>query len=242
MTKRNEPIRILLVDDDQDILEFLSYGLTREGYHVTTAANGLEALNLVHHTQPDLIVLDLMMPVLDGIATYQHLQRQLDFSEVIITFLTAKDEAEVKKLTQEYGVRNYILKPIRPALFFARIKNLLIEGGKIDAAPVRQLNITNRISLNRLTNEFIAPHRHYRLTKREFETLWLLANKPGQIFTAEEIRRHLYDKFVADEFEVAGMMQWLHRKIGGSYIKTVASLGYKFECWFTITVRHYTLV
>lgn len=230
MTKATSFIHILLVDDEPDILEFLAYGLTREGYRVSTAANGFEALALARKCKPDLVVLDLMMPELDGITTYEQLRQLPNFQDVIITFLTAKDESEVKKLTQKYNVKNYILKPIRPALFFLRIKNLLIEGGKIDGAPLRQLNISNRISLNRLTNEFIAPRCHYRLTKREFEVLWLLANKPGQIFTAEEIRRHLCDKSVADELEVAGMMQWLDRKIGNKYIKTVDKLGYKFIC------------
>ncbi|MFK7932528.1 MAG: response regulator transcription factor [Saprospiraceae bacterium] len=230
MTKATSSIHILLVDDEPDILEFLAYGLNKEGYQITTAANGYEALDRARESTPDLIVLDLMMPKLDGISTYKKLRQIPDFQNVIITFLTAKDEAEVKKLTLKYGVNSYILKPIRPATFFLRIKNLLIEGGKIDTPTVRQLNISNHISLNRLTNEFVGHHRNYRLAKREFEALWLLANKPGQIFTAEEIRRHVYDKSVTDEVEVAGMMKWLHQKIGGDYIKTVAELGYKFEC------------
>lgn len=224
------PIRILLVDDEPDILEFLEYGLKKEGYLVNTASNGDEALQIAQQSPPDLVVLDLMMPKMDGIATYQQLKQLPDFKQVIITFLTAKDETEVKRLTQTFGVTNYIIKPIRPAVFFHRIKNLLIDGGKIPSSSIPQLNITNKISLNPLTREFVSKRQHYRLTKLEFETLWLLAKKPGQIFTAEEIRRHLYDKSVADELEVEGMIQWLDKKIGGEYLKTVDNLGYKFVC------------
>lgn len=230
MTRALQSFHILLVDDEPDILEFLEYGLKREGYSVSVANNGFEAIQLAKSKKPDLVVLDLMMPEMDGITTYHQLIQLPDFQDVIITFLTAKDESEVKKLTQIHGVSNYILKPIRPAIFFHRIQNLLIDGGKIKTPPLSQLYVSNNISLNRLTQEFIGRQRHYRLTKREFETLWLMAKKPGQIFTAEEIRRHLYDKSVANEMEVDGMMQWLHKKIGGQYIKSVKNLGYKFVC------------
>ncbi|MEL7021381.1 MAG: response regulator transcription factor [Bacteroidota bacterium] len=230
MTKAISPIHILLVDDEPDILEFLTYGLRKEGYKVSSARNGREAVCIARTHKPDLIVLDLMMPEWDGIATYKQLKKLPNFQHVLITFLTAKDEGEVKQLSQQYNIKNYILKPVRPATFFLRIQNLLVEEGKIKGIPVRQLNVTNQISLNRLTHEFIGQQRHCKLTKREFETLWLLANKPGQIFTAEEIRRHLYDKFVTNELEVAGMISWLKQKIGGQYIQAVEEFGYKFVC------------
>ncbi len=227
----NKEIKILVVDDEPDIIEFLKYNLERENYQVFTAQNGREAIKMAEKEHPNLIVLDLMMPEMDGVDVCRNLRQNPDFDSTIIAFLTARVEDYSQIAALDVGGDDYITKPIRPRVFLSRINALLrrleknesqIEKSSIisfDNLVINKENVTVQVD-----NEIV------NLAKKEFELLLLLVSKPGKVFTREEIFNKIWgaDVIVGNR-TIDVHIRKLREKIGEDMVKTVKGIGYKFD-------------
>lgn len=219
--------KILLVDDEPDILEFLKYNFEKENYEVSTAKNGLKALEKAKKNVPDLILLDVMMPNLDGIEVCRLLREIPQFSETLIVFLTARSEDYSEIAGFDVGADDYVTKPIRPRALLARVKSLLkrkkkekeVKGNFQVGAIV--IDIDKRLVLY-AEEEIVFP-------KKEFELLSLLASKPGKVFSREEIFSEIWgnDVIVGDR-TIDVHIRKIRRKLGDDSIKTNKGFGYSF--------------
>ncbi len=219
--------RILLVDDEQDILEFLSYNLRKEGYHVTTAENGEEALKAAKKENPHLVLLDVMMPGLDGIEVCRELRQMAGMKDVIIAFLTARSEDYSHIAGFEAGADDYINKPIKPRVLLSRIKALLRRTSVSNDSEVQDLG---GIIIDRESYSVTHQGNELNLPRKEFELLALLASKPGKVFAREEILSRVWgEDVVVGDRTIDVHIRKLREKIGEDYIRTVKGVGYKFE-------------
>lgn len=217
--------KILLVDDEPDILEFISYNLKKAGYIVYTAASGEKGLSIANEKIPDLIILDIMMPGIDGVEVCRQLRSKKIFDESLIIFLTARGEDYSEIAGFEAGADDYITKPIRPRVLLARISALL-------SRKQRKNTVENFIKINDLfidANNFTVKLKDevILLPKKEFEILLLLCSKPGKIFTRDEIYLNIWGNsiFVGDR-TLDVHIRKLREKIGDTYIKTSKGVGY----------------
>ncbi|GEQ84567.1 DNA-binding response regulator [Patiriisocius marinistellae] len=218
---------ILLVDDEPDILEIIGYNLTSEGYQVVTAKNGVEAIAMALKHKPKLIVLDVMMPEMDGMEACEKLREIPELSETVITFLTARDEDYSQVAGFEAGADDYITKPIKPKVLISKVKSLLRRFKEVDAA-VQNIKLGN-ITINREEYKIVVGKEEMILPRKEFELLSLLASKPGKVFTREDI----LDRVWGNEVIVGGRtidvhIRKLREKIGDKKFKTIKGVGYKF--------------
>lgn len=224
--------RILLVDDENDILEFLSYNLKNEGFQVLTCNDGKTALSLLDDFMPNLIVLDVMMPGMDGVETCEIIRANSNYDNIIIAFLTARSEDYSQVAGLEAGADDYINKPIKPKVLVSRVKALLrrktsqVTDQNISSSSI---NISD-ISINRESYQVERDGIEISLPRKEFEILYLLATKPGKVFKREEI----FEKVWGDDVIVGGRtidvhVRKLRRKLGRDYIVTVKGVGYKFN-------------
>ena len=227
---RNESIKILLVDDEPDILEILSYNLLAEGYTVLTATNGVEAVKQAKINQPDLIIMDVMMPEMDGIEACEQIRTIPEIKETIITFLTARGEDYSQVAGFEAGADDYITKPIKPKVLVSKIKSLLRR--RHDTTPVENSDIITLgdLSIDREAYKIVHKGIEIVLPRKEFELLSLLASKPGKVFKRDEI----LDKVWGNEVVVGGRtidvhIRKLREKIGDDLFKTIKGVGYKFQ-------------
>ena len=219
--------KILLVDDEQDVLEFMKYNLEKEGFWVYTATNGADGILLAKKIKPDLIVLDLMMPVKDGITTCKELRAMEEFKHTLITFLTARDEDYSQIAGFESGADDYITKPIKPKVFISRI-NALFRRLEEKAAP-KNIKIGN-IEIDKEKYIVIKSGKEINLPRKEFELLGLLVSKPGRVFKREEILNKVWgnDTIVGDR-TIDVHIRKLREKIGEDLFKTIKGIGYKFD-------------
>lgn len=226
-TKLN--VNILVVDDEPAIIEFLSYNLQKEGYKVYTATNGQEALDLVRSKKLDLIILDLMMPVMDGIETC-HLIRQENLTpQPIIAFLTSRNEDYSQVAGFEAGADDYIAKPIRPRLLISKIEALLRRLHMSNGSMIEQIQFSG-IRINR--EKFIIEKEEEQiiLPKKEFELLEYLMSKPGKVFNRDEILNNVWgDQTIVGERTIDVHIRKLREKLGDDYIRTIKGVGYTFE-------------
>lgn len=219
--------KILVVDDEQDIVEFIAYNLTKEGYEVCTAYNGKEAIEVAKAEKPDLILLDVMMPVLDGIEACRQLKRDPDFKKTFIVFLTARSEEYSEIAGFEAGADDYIAKPIKPKVLLTRISAILRRQAK--AEEVTKLKVGN-IEIDRETFLVYKDGQKIQLARKEFELFFLLATKPGKVFTREYILEKVWgDEVLVVDRTIDVHIRKLREKIGDKYIGTVKGVGYKFE-------------
>ena len=228
----NASFRILLVDDEPDILEFIGFNLQNEGYKVVSSTNGREAIEEAKRFQPHLIVLDVMMPDLDGIETCRLIRSQPGLEHTLIAFLTARGEDYSQIAGFDAGADDYITKPIKPRVLISRV-NALLRRLKTDP---EELSATNdRITLGDLVIDRGAyvvelAGKAFQLPKKEFELLSLLASKPGKVFSREKILRKVWgDQVVVGDRTIDVHIRKLREKIGDPYIRTVKGVGYKFE-------------
>lgn len=219
--------KILIVDDELDILEFLSYNLKKEGYQVFTASDGDEAIAIAKKELPHLVLLDVMMPGLDGIEVCRELRTSPGMDDVIIAFLTARSEDYSHIAGFDAGADDYINKPIKPRVLISRIKALLRrypsgkEGEAIDMGGLR---------IDRESYLVIKDGKEINLPRKEFELLSLLATKPGKVFAREEILNRVWgDEVIVGDRTIDVHIRKLREKIGEDFIKTVKGVGYKFE-------------
>ena len=229
MNKEKEEIdmpKILLVDDEPDIVELLDYHLTKEGYKTKTAHNGKEALEVAKDFLPDLILLDLMMPEMDGIETCIEIRETPQLKGTLVALLTARAEDYSQIAGFNSGADDYITKPIKPRVLVSRIKALLRRKG--DQKSQQTINTDLYIDTEKYVvflkgNEIILP-------KKEFELLALLFSKPGNVFTREVILNKVWgDDIIVGDRTIDVHIRKLREKLGDSYIKTVKGVGYKLK-------------
>ena len=229
MVMEKSKIKILLVDDEPDILDFVSYNLKAEGYKVHTASSGRSGVSKAREVKPDLILLDVMMPEMDGIEACDHIRRLPGLEHTIIAFLTARGEDYSQVAGFEAGADDYIAKPVKPKVLMSRIKALLRRR------PAPEQEVPGKIEFADL---IIDPERYHvelqgsviELPRKEFELLSLLASKPGKVFTREEIMDRIWGTVVIVGGRTIDVhIRKLREKIGDDRIKTVKGVGYKFE-------------
>ena len=220
-------ISILLVDDDPDILEIVSYNLSAEGYHIFTAENGKEAVKKAKKKKPDLIILDVMMPEMDGIEACEQIRKIPTLQNTIITFLTARGEDYSQMAGFDAGADDYITKPIRPKVLVSKVKALLrrLHSEELESNIVTVGDLT----INRDEYKILNGEEEIILPRKEFELLSLLASQPGRVFTREEILNQVWgNEVVVGGRTIDVHIRKLREKIGDERFKTVKGVGYKF--------------
>ena len=226
-------LKILLVDDEIDILEFISYNLEKEGYVVYTGKNGLEAVKLAEKYQPNLIILDIMMPEMDGIAACEEIRKIFSLNNTLIAFLTARGEDYSQIAGFEAGADDYITKPVRPKVLISRVKALLKRTGETPA-PVSYPESPGTVSIGNLIIDkerylIRLNDKEMILPRKEFELLSLLVSKSGKVFTREEIYATVWgENVVVGDRTIDVHIRKLREKIGNDHIKTLKGIGYKF--------------
>jgi two-component system alkaline phosphatase synthesis response regulator PhoP len=226
----NESIKILLVDDEPDILEILSYNLSAEGYTISTASNGLEAVKKAKKQQPHLIIMDVMMPEMDGIEACEKIRNLPELKDTVITFLTARGEDYSQVAGFEAGADDYITKPIKPKVLVSKIKSLLRRLNDASSTVNSEVIHIGELTIDREAYKIISKGIEIVLPRKEFELLSLLASKPGKVFKRDEI----LDKVWGNEVVVGGRtidvhIRKLREKIGDDSFKTIKGVGYKFQ-------------
>lgn len=227
----NSKIKILIVDDEPDILEFLSYNLKKEGFLIHTAPDGRTAVDMAFKTKPHLILLDVMMPDIDGIETCELIRDDPTLDNTLIAFLTARGEDYSQVAGFEAGGDDYITKPIKPRVLISRIKALLkrvnFEGEQREVSPTRIEK--GNLVIDREKFLIYLGKKELILPKKEFELLILLSSKPGKVFTREEIFEKVWDdNIIVGDRTIDVHIRKLREKIGDKFIKTVKGVGYKF--------------
>ncbi|MBL4939192.1 MAG: response regulator transcription factor [Lutibacter sp.] len=227
---KNEAIKILLVDDEPDILEIVGYNLKNEGYTIFTAKNGIEAIKIAKKITPHLIILDIMMPEMDGIETCEKIRATKGLENILITFFTARGEDYSQVAGFNVGADDYITKPIKPKVLVSKIKALLrrVNINETFTSLTEKLDLGN-IIIDREQYVVIKNGVKLSLPKKEFELFSLLASKPGKVFKRDDI----LDSVWGNEVIVGGRtidvhIRKLREKIGDSNFKTVKGVGYKF--------------
>ncbi len=220
--------KILLVDDEPDILEMIGFNLEREGYEVLTAANGRKAVELAKTHQPDLILLDVMMPEMDGMETCRELRDDSKLKNTIIAFLTARNEDYSQIAGFDAGADDYISKPIKPRVLVSRVKALLRRG--VAPAIEKVSQTLSGIVIDKERYIVLKDGIELSLPKKEFELLALLASQPGRVFTRENILSSVWgnDVIVGDR-TIDVHIRKLREKLGDDFFKTIKGVGYKFE-------------
>lgn len=219
--------KILIVEDEKDIVEILSYNLEKEGYLVEAAVDGMKGLEKAQSFLPDLILLDIMMPNMDGMEMCKKLRALPEFNNTLIAFLTARGESFTQISALDAGGDDFITKPIKPTVLLSRIRALLRRrpGNETNATTLEFGEL--KIDLESFSLE-IGENR-ISLAKKEFELLALLVSKPGKVFKREEIMRKVWgNEVIVGDRTIDVHIRKLREKIGSQYIKTMKGVGYKF--------------
>lgn len=221
--------KILVVDDEPDIVELIAYNLKREGYQVHTASNGQEAVTTAKKIMPDLIILDVMMPKMDGIEACRIMRAMPEFKSTFMVFLTARSEEYSEIAGFNVGADDYIAKPIKPRALLSRINAILRRNAPMDELPNEKLEISDLV-IDREAFLVFKNGEKIVLAKKEFELLYLLASKPGKVYTREVILKNIWeDSVVVTNRTIDVHIRKLREKIGENYVSTVKGVGYKFE-------------
>ena len=220
--------KILIVDDEPDILEFIRYNLDKEGFKVYLSNNGLEAIKIATDVLPDLILLDVMMPEMDGVETCMKIREINQLSNTFVCFLTARSEDYSQIAGFEAGADDYITKPIKPRVLVSRIKAILRRNtGSGQSIPATSVN---GLTIDRERYIVIKDGDELTFPKKEFELLALLISSPGKVFTREAILSTVWgEDVVVGDRTIDVHIRKLREKIGDQKIKTVKGVGYKFE-------------
>lgn len=228
MSKNKEAQRILLVDDERDILEILSYNLEKEGYEIKTARDGETAINIAKDFRPHLIIIDIMMPVMDGVETCRQLREMPTLDNTFIMFLTARSEEYSEVAAFDIGADDYITKPIKPRALISRIKALFRRGNK-KIKPEQDVIDIGKFKIDKTSYILYINEEPVTLPKKEFELLYFLAETPNKVFTRDELLQNIWgsDVYVLAR-TVDVHIRRVREKIGNEYIKTVKGVGYKF--------------
>ncbi len=226
----NDNPQILVVDDEPDILEFVKYNLQKEGFSVSTAENGLKGLEEARRVKPDLIILDIMMPEMDGVEVCRQLRSEPLFNNTVVAFLTARDEDYSQIAALDVGGDDYITKPIRPRVLVSRVNALLRRSSRKEEENKAEVITAGDLIIDKEKILVFRGEERIELAKKEFELLSLLVSKPGKVFTREEIFNKIWgtDVIVGNR-TIDVHIRKLREKLGNDYIKTIKGVGYKYE-------------
>ncbi len=221
-------LKILLVDDEPDVLDFLTFNLQKEGYEVFTASDGGEAVQMTKKVSPNLILLDVMMPKVDGIEACKEIRNLPEGKDALIVFLTARTEDYSQIAGLDAGADDYVSKPIKPRVLISRIKALLRRRFQSDDTSI--FDVGGGIKINKENYSVRVDNKDVSLPKKEFELLYLLASKPGKVFTREDILHKIWgEDVVVGDRTIDVHIRKLRQKLGDEIIKTLKGIGYKFE-------------
>lgn len=221
-------IKILCVDDEPDILEILKYNLSNEGYQISTAKDGEAAIKKAREIKPNLIIMDIMMPNMDGIETCEILRSDDIFNDTLIMFLTARGEDYSYVAAYEAGADDYVTKPIKPRRILSKVKGLLRRSKKYSEKEVGEI-IFGDLKINREKYKVYKSDKSISLPRKEFELLNLLASKPDKVFKREKIMEKVWgEQVIVGDRTIDVHIRKLRKKIGDKYFKTVKGVGYKF--------------
>lgn len=227
MMKKSD-ITILCVDDEPDILEILKYNLSSEGYNVLTANDGLSAISKAKEIIPNLIIIDIMMPNMDGIEACEKLRADQKFNDTIIMFLTARGEDYSHVAAYEAGADDYVTKPVKPKVLVSKVKGLLRRLKKIIENDINYIEFEN-IKIDREKYKVYISDKTLNLPRKEFELLYLLASKPDKVFKRDKIMEMVWGgEVIVGDRTIDVHIRKLREKIGDKYFKTVKGVGYKF--------------
>ena len=225
--KKSE-IKILCVDDEPDILEILKYNLSNEGYNISTAADGKSAIEMAYNISPNLIIMDVMMPNMDGIEACEKLRSDDKFNDTIIMFLTARGEDYSHVAAYDAGADDYVTKPVKPKVLVSKVKGLLRRLKKVIANDINEI-IFDDIKIDREKYKVYISDKVLNLPRKEFELLYLLASKPDKVYKREKIMETVWgSEVVVGDRTIDVHIRKLREKVGDKYFKTVKGVGYKF--------------
>ncbi|MAO33367.1 MAG: DNA-binding response regulator [Flavobacteriales bacterium] len=222
----SDSYKILLVDDEKDILEFLSYNLRKESFTVRTALNGELAIEEAKIFKPDLIIMDVMMPEMDGVTACANIREIVDLKDVLILFLTARSEEYSELAGFDAGADDYVTKPIKPKLLISRIKALLKRNKKKER---ENSIIIGDIEVDKSKHLLLFKKEELHLARKEFNLLYYLMSVPGRVFTREEIISEIWKDTVVGDRTIDVHVRKIREKIGEHHIKTIKGIGYKFD-------------
>lgn len=222
--------KILVVDDESDIVEIISYNLTKEGYQVASASNGKEAIEVAKEINPDLIILDVMMPVMDGIEACRLMRTMPEFKHTFVVFLTARSEEYSEIAGFHVGADDYIAKPIKPRALMSRINAILRRNIQESEESVQEKIQILDLIIDRESFMVYRGEERITLAKKEFELLFLLASRPNKVFTRDQILKSIWEESVIVTNRTIDVhIRKLREKIGDHYVATVKGVGYKFD-------------
>ena len=225
---KKSDIKILCVDDEPDILEILKYNLSNEGYDVTTAADGKSAIKIALNIIPNLIIMDVMMPKMDGIEACETLRSNEKFNDTIIMFLTARGEDYSHVAAYDAGADDYVTKPVKPKVLVSKVKGLLRRLQKIIAKDINEI-VFDDIKIDREKYKVYISDNVLNLPRKEFELLYLLASKPDKVYKRKKIMEIVWgSEVVVGDRTIDVHIRKLREKIGNKYFKTIKGVGYKF--------------
>jgi len=225
---KKSDITILCVDDEPDILEILKYNLSNEGYNVSTAADGKSAIEMAYNISPNLIIMDVMMPNMDGIEACEKLRSDDKFNDTIIMFLTARGEDYSHVAAYDAGADDYVTKPVKPKVLISKVKGLLRRLQKVIAKDINEI-VFDDIKIDREKYKVYISDKVLNLPRKEFELLYLLASKPDKVYKREKIMETVWgSEVVVGDRTIDVHIRKLREKVGDKYFKTVKGVGYKF--------------
>ncbi len=225
--EEKEKYKILLVDDEADILEFVAYNLKKEGFEVFTASNGIEALEIARKNIPHLVLLDVMMPKMDGMETCKEMRKESNLKDTIIVFLTARSEDYSQIAGFDAGADDYVAKPVRPKVLISRIKALLRRN---NPKHTQKKLILNNLVIDKERYLVTKDGKEISLPKKEFELLSLFCANPNKVFTREEIFAKVWgDDVIVGDRTIDVHIRKIREKLNSKDIKTVKGVGYKFQ-------------
>ena len=225
---KKSDIKILCVDDEPDILEILKYNLSNEGYNVSTASDGKSAIEMAYNISPNLIIMDVMMPNMDGIEACEKLRSDDKFNDTIIMFLTARGEDYSHVAAYDAGADDYVTKPVKPKVLVSKVKGLLRRLKKVIAKDINEI-VFDDIKIDREKYKVYISDNVLNLPRKEFELLYLLASKPDKVYKREKIMETVWgSEVVVGDRTIDVHIRKLREKVGDKYFKTVKGVGYKF--------------
>ena len=225
---KKSDIKILCVDDEPDILEILKYNLSNEGYNISTAADGKSAIEKAYNISPNLIIMDVMMPNMDGIEACEKLRSDDKFNDTIIMFLTARGEDYSHVAAYDAGADDYVTKPVKPKVLVSKVKGLLRRLKKVIAKDINEI-VFDDIKIDREKYKVYISDKVLNLPRKEFELLYLLASKPDKVYKREKIMETVWgSEVVVGDRTIDVHIRKLREKVGDKYFKTVKGVGYKF--------------
>lgn len=225
----NKGYKILVVDDEKDIRELIEYNLLKEGYEVWLAANGREAVETAFSVKPDLVLMDVMMPEMDGLEACRLIKAESSLQGVFVVFLTARAEENNELAGFDVGADDYIAKPIKPKILLTRIQAILRRKVKPQASDNTKLTLGN-VVIDRDTFLVYKNGEKIQLARKEFELLYLLAGKPGKVFTRDYILEKVWgDEVIVGDRTIDVHIRKIREKLGDDHIGTVKGVGYKYE-------------